>query len=55
MSWGFFRGQLVEDVMKHTPLVDLEYIVELTKAVGMHQPSRAFVRGACAHAGALTA
>ena len=36
VSWGFFRGSLIEDVMRHTPLVDLEYIVELTKAVRIH-------------------
>ena len=33
VSWGFFRGALIEDVMRHTPLVDLEYLVTLTEQV----------------------
>ena len=50
VSWGFFRGALIEDVMKHTPLVDLEYIVELTKAVRIHHACQTRMHrvGACA-------
>jgi len=35
VSWDFFRGNLIEDVMKHTPLIDIEYIVTLVEAGGV--------------------
>ena len=35
LSWDYFRGDLIEDVMKHTPLIDIEYIVTLIEAGGV--------------------
>ena len=35
MLWDLYDGALIEDALDHTPLVDLEYMVELGRAGGV--------------------